>query len=152
MAVPLLWRVHVAAAHSRIVIPRLTGDPGVLLPLGEVSQGVLRLIILRRPRWAQRQNQAAEKPRQLPHILSGIELQMNLELDNLAKEGFQPEEDTIAEDPQKPSPFDAGMFLRLCSSDMCLSAGFDIKDGHLCSNVSHWHHCAHGSVPKAHIR
>lgn len=42
----------------------------------------------------------------LPHIMSGIELQMDL--DNLNKEGFQPEEESIAEDPLKPSPFDAG--------------------------------------------
>ena len=44
--------------------------------------------------------------RKLPHIMSGIELQMDL--DNLNKEGFQPEEESIAEDPLKPSPFDAG--------------------------------------------
>lgn len=53
----------------------------------------------------------SEKPRTLPHILSGIELQMDLELDDMAKEGFKPEGDTIAEGPLKPSPFDAGGYL-----------------------------------------
>ena len=64
-----------------------------------------------RPRWAQRMTEQSEKPRPLPHILSGIELQMDLELDNMAKEGFKPEEDTIPEGPFKPSPFDAGAHL-----------------------------------------
>jgi len=35
---------------------------------------------------------------------------MNLELDNMEKEGFKPEGDSIAEDPFKPSPFDAGIY------------------------------------------
>ncbi len=43
--------------------------------------------------------------------MSGIELQMNLELDDLAKEGFKPEGYTIEEGPLKPSPFDAGNHL-----------------------------------------
>ena len=68
-------------------------------------------------------NEQSEKPRTLPHILSGIELQMDLELDNMAKEGFKPEGDTIAEGPLKPSPFDAGgyLFSFLNSPCQCLS-------------------------------
>ena len=46
--------------------------------------------------------------RKLPHIMSGIELQMGLDA---LREGFQPEEESIAEDPLKPSPFDAGAIL-----------------------------------------
>ena len=37
--------------------------------------------------------------------MSGIELQMGLDA---LRESFQPEEESIAEDPLKPSPFDAG--------------------------------------------
>ena len=70
---------------------------------------VLRAYALRRPRWAKRQNQEAERPRPLPHILSGIELDMHL--DAIQREGFEPAQDTIAEDPLKPSPFDAGAHL-----------------------------------------
>lgn len=59
-----------------------------------------------RPRWAQRQAKDEYMPtRKLPHIMSGIELQMGLDA---LRESFQPEEDSIAEDPLKPSPFDAG--------------------------------------------
>lgn len=58
-----------------------------------------------RPRWAQRQAKDEYMPtRKLPHIMSGIELQMGLDA---LRESFQPEEDSIAEDPLKPSPFDA---------------------------------------------
>ena len=78
-----------------------------------VAEGVLRAYALRRPRWAKRQNQEAERPRQLPHILSGIELDMDL--DAIQREGFEPAEDTIAEDPLKPSPFDAGAHPNLFS-------------------------------------
>ncbi len=75
------------------------------------AAGMLRAYALRRLRWRKRQDQEAERPRQLPHILSGIELDMNL--DAIQREGFEPAEDTIAEDPLKPSPFDAGALPNL---------------------------------------
>ncbi len=74
--------------------------------------------VLFRPRWAQRNAEQSEKPRPLPHIMSGIELQMNLELDDMAREGFKPEGYTIEEGPLKPSPFDAGDHL--ISSSPCM--------------------------------
>ena len=52
--------------------------------------------------------------------MSGIELQMNLELDDMAKEGFKPEGYTIEEGPLKPSPFDAGEHLTLSSPCLIL--------------------------------